>query len=83
MNLGNLLSRLLKEGKIKSQVADNNYLDNLLAAAKRNFEAAALLRDKVDEAAFKLVYDGLLQIGRVIVLSLRLRENYWAMNMVT
>lgn len=68
MNLENLLSRLLKERKIKKQAADINYLDNLLAAAKRNFEAAALLKDKVDEASFKLVYDGLLQIGRVVVL---------------
>lgn len=68
MNLENLLNRLLREGKIKKQVTDINYLDNLLVAANRNFEAAFLLKDKVDEAAFKLVYDGLLQIGRVIVL---------------
>ncbi|MCK4430227.1 MAG: hypothetical protein KAW19_02895, partial [Candidatus Aminicenantes bacterium] len=45
-----------------------NYLNNLLVSAKRNFEAAALVKEKVDEAAFKLVYDGLLQIGRLILL---------------
>lgn len=68
MNLENLLRNLLKEGKLKKQTPDINYLNNLLAAAKRNFDAASLVADKVDEAAFKLVYDGLLQIGRVVVL---------------
>ena len=68
MNLESLLNNLLKEGKLKKQSTDINYLNNLLVAAKRNFEAAVLVKDKVDEAAFKLVYDGLLQIGRVIVL---------------
>ena len=68
MNLKSLLNNLLREGKLKKQNVDISYLDNLLAAAKRNFSAAALLKNKVDEAAFKLVYDGLLQIGRVILL---------------
>ncbi len=40
----------------------------MLDAARRNFEAATIVKGKVDEAAFKLVYDGLLQIGRVILL---------------
>jgi len=68
MNLEKLLSELLKKGKLKKQDADVHFLNDLLLAAKRNFEAAALVRDRVDEAAFKLAYDGLLQIGRVILL---------------
>ena len=68
MNLETTLNNLLKEGKIKKQKTDTAYLNNLLAAAHRNFEAAILLMDKVEEAAYKLVYDGLLQIGRVILL---------------
>ena len=68
MPLENLLNNLLKEGKLKKQDTEMDYLNNLLFAAKRNFEAAALVKSKIDEAAYKLVYDGLLQIGRVIVL---------------
>lgn len=68
MNLGDMLDNLLKEGKIKKQKTDSNYLNNLLQAAYRNFEAAAVLKDKYDEASFKLVYDGLLQISRAVVL---------------
>lgn len=68
MSLENLLHNLLREGKLKKQDTNTDYLNNLLAAAKRNFEAATLIIDRVEEAAFKLVYDGLLQIGRVIVL---------------
>lgn len=68
MNLGNLLNNLIKEGKLKKQKTEIDYLNDLLFAAKRNFEAAVLIKNKVDEAAFKLIYDGLLQIGRVIVL---------------
>lgn len=68
MNLESSLNNLLKEGKLKKQPVGLDYLDSLLAAAKRNFEAAALVKDKIDEAAFKLVYDGLLQIGRIILL---------------
>lgn len=68
MNLEDLLNRLIKEGKLKRQETDIDYLNNLLDAARRNFEAAVLVRKKVDEAAFKLFYDGLLQIGRIILL---------------
>jgi len=68
MSLKNLLNKLIKEGKLKRQDTGIDYLNNLLDAARRNFEAAAIVKGKVDEAAFKLVYDGLLQIGRVILL---------------
>lgn len=68
MSLKNLLYNLQREGKLKAQDTNIDYLNNLLTAAKRNFEAATLIIDSVEEAAFKLAYDGLLQIGRVIVL---------------
>lgn len=68
MSLKDLLNRLIKEGKLKRQETDIGYLNNLLEAARRNFEAAVIVKDKVDEAAFKLFYDGLLQIGRIILL---------------
>lgn len=68
MSLENTLNNLIKAGKLKKQTTGIDYLDGLLAAAKRNFAAATLLKDKIDEAAFKLVYDGLLQIGRVVLL---------------
>jgi len=68
MNLEKSLSELLRKGKLKKQDADIHFLNDLLLAARRNFEAAALVRGKIDEASFKLVYDGLLQIGRVILL---------------
>lgn len=68
MALENLLNDLVREGKLKKQKTGVDYLNDLLFSAKRNFEAAILIKDKVDEAAFKLIYDGLLQIGRVIVL---------------
>lgn len=68
MNLKNLLNRLVREGKLKSQETDIGYIQNLLDAAKRNFAAASLIEGKIDEAAFKLFYDGLLQIGRVILI---------------
>lgn len=68
MNLEGLLNRLVKEGKLRKQDTDIEYLNNLLDSARRNFDAAALVKGKVDEAAFKLVYDGLLQIGRLILL---------------
>lgn len=68
MSLKNLLYKLIKEGKLKRQDTGIDYLNNLLDAARRNFEAAAIVKGKVDEASFKLVYDGLLQIGRVILL---------------
>jgi len=68
MNSGNLFDRLGREGKLRRQKADADYLNALLDAAGRNFEAALVVRGKVDEAAFKLFYDGLLQISRVVVL---------------
>jgi len=68
MSLEDLLNKLIKEGKLKRQDTDIYYLNSLLTAAKRNFDAAALVKKKVEEAAFKLVYDGLLQIGRLILL---------------
>ncbi len=68
MSLKSLLNRLIREGKLKRQETDIVYLQSLLDAAKRNFEAASLIEGKINEAAFKLFYDGLLQIGRVILL---------------
>ena len=57
-----------KDGKLKRQKADIDYLNALLDAARRNFEAALVLRGRIDEASFKLFYDGLLQVSRVVVL---------------
>ncbi len=68
MSLEILLNRLLKAGKLKTQSTNSSYLNNLLHAAERNFKAALLIKDQVDEASFKLFYDGLLQIGRLILL---------------
>lgn len=68
MSLKNLLNRLIREGKLKRQETDIAYVQNLLDAAKRNFAAASLIEGKIEGAAFKLFYDGLLQIGRVILL---------------
>jgi len=68
MGLEESLNRLVKEGKLKKQSTDIAYLNHLLDAARRNFEAASLVKEKVEEAAFKLAYDGLLQIGRTILL---------------
>lgn len=68
MSLKDLLNRLLREGKLRKQDSDIVFLNNLLDAARRNFEAAALIREKANEASFKLIYDGLLQIGRLILL---------------
>ena len=62
------LTRLEREGKLKRQRTGTAYLDELLEAARRNFEAARVVRGRVDEAAFKLFYDGLLQISRAVVL---------------
>ncbi|PIQ07348.1 MAG: hypothetical protein COW72_00765 [Candidatus Nealsonbacteria bacterium CG18_big_fil_WC_8_21_14_2_50_37_10] len=69
MNLKNLLDRLLKEGKIRRQDTDINYLNNLLGSAQQNFLSAKYnLKGCFYETAFKSVYDGLLQISRVILL---------------
>lgn len=62
------LARLEREGKLRRQAADLDYLRDLLAAARRNFVAGRLLLDKADEAAFKLYYDGLLQVSRAVLL---------------
>jgi hypothetical protein len=62
------LVRLEREGKLKRQRTGADYLNDLLEAARRNFEAARVVRGRVDEASFKLYYDGLLQISRVVVL---------------
>lgn len=67
MSLKDLLNRLIKEGKLRKQNSDIVFLNNLLGAARRNFEAAALIKGKVNEASFKLIYEGLLQIGRLIL----------------
>ena len=75
MNSRALFDRLEKEGKLKRQKADADYLNALLDAAGRNFEAALVVRGQVDEAAFKLFYDGLLQISRVILLLNGLRPD--------
>jgi hypothetical protein len=68
MTLENSLARLEREGKLRRQKADLGYLNDLLDAARRNFEAADFIMGKSDEAAFKLFYDGLLQVSRVVVL---------------
>jgi uncharacterized protein (UPF0332 family) len=68
MNSDSFLAKLAREGKLKRQKADLDYLNDMLAAARRNFEASKFVQGKVDEAAFKLIYDGLLQVSRVVVL---------------
>jgi uncharacterized protein (UPF0332 family) len=62
------LDKLLREGKLKRQPTGSQYLSHLLEAAKRNYDAAVLLKGKANEAAFKLVYDALLQISRAVLL---------------
>lgn len=69
MSYGSSLAKLEREGKLRRQEADLDYLESLLAAARRNFDAGRLLLDKAGEAAFKLYYDGLLQVSRAILLS--------------
>lgn len=68
MSSRNFFERLNREGKLKRQQAETDYLNALLDSAGRNFEAALVVRGKIEEAAFKLFYDGLLQISRVVVL---------------
>lgn len=75
MSLEDLLNRFIREGKLKRQQTSIDYLNNLLDSAKNNFEAASLIKGKVDEAAFKLVYDGLLQLSRLILLLNGYRPN--------
>jgi len=68
MSSSKLFERLCKEGKLKPQKADLDYLNAMLDAARKNFDAALAVRAIAEEAAFKLFYDGLLQISRVVVL---------------
>ena len=69
MNLRSLLDKLLKEGKIRKQNTDIDYLNGLLHAAHRNFLSAEYnLKSDFAETAFKSAYDGLLQISRAILL---------------
>jgi len=75
MSSNDLLAKLIRAGKLRTQKADAPYLNDLLEAARRNFEAARLLQGRVDEAAFKLYYDGLLQVGRVVLLQEGLRPD--------
>lgn len=68
MSLKSLLDKLLKEGKIKKQATDVQYMNGLLNAAHNNFLAA---KYNIDggfwDTAFKSAYDGLLQISRVVL----------------
>lgn len=75
MSSNSSLDKLIREGKLRSQKADAPCLNDLLEAAHRNFEAARLLQGRVDEAAFKLYYDGLLQVGRAVLLLNGLRPD--------
>jgi uncharacterized protein (UPF0332 family) len=69
MNLKKLLDKLLKEGKIRKQDTDINYLNGLLNSARQNFSSAKYnLEGGFYETAFKSAYDGLLQISRAILL---------------
>jgi len=69
MNSENSLARLEREGKLKRQNPEIGVMNDLLDGARRNFEAAKIIQGKADEAAFKLYYDGLLQIGRFVILT--------------
>lgn len=69
MTSKSLLADLQREGRLCRQTAAPAQLEGLVEAARRNFEAARTVQGQIDEAAFKLYYDGLLQIGRVVLLS--------------
>lgn len=64
-----MLNKLLREGKIKNQSTTPSQIKRLLKAARMNLKAAEIVRGNIDEAAFKLYYDGLLQIARIILLA--------------
>lgn len=68
MSLEKELNSLLRAGKIKHQGTESAYIEKMLESAHRNFEAAKLVRGEIEEAEFKLIYDGLLQISRAILL---------------
>lgn len=68
-NLENLLEELLRNGKVRKQATDTNYLNGLLNSAHHNFLAAKYNFDGgFMDTAFKSAYDGLLQISRAILL---------------
>jgi uncharacterized protein (UPF0332 family) len=68
MSLESLSNKLLKEGKIKKQDSNVDYLNGLLNSAHQNFSSAKYnLKGCFYETAFKSAYDGLLQISRVIL----------------
>jgi uncharacterized protein (UPF0332 family) len=67
MNSKRFLAELVQAGKLKEQNFDQSSYNNLLRGAKRNFDAALLLLNQADEVAFKCIYEGLLQIGRLIL----------------
>jgi len=46
MSLKDLLDRFTKEGKLKEQKTDIDYLNNLLDSAQKNFEMRKYLQDK-------------------------------------
>ena len=75
MSSNSSLDKLVREGKLRPQRAEAPYLNDLLEAAHRNFEAARVLHGRIDEAAFKLCYDGLLQVSRAVLLQEGLRPD--------
>jgi len=75
MSSNSSLDKLVREGKLRPQTAAAPYLNDLLNAAHRNFEAARVLHGRIDEAAFKLYYDGLLQVSRAVLLLEGLRPD--------
>lgn len=75
MSSDDRLDELVKAGKLRPQTAEAPYLNDLLEAARRNFEAGRLLQGRVHEAAFKLYYDGLLQVSRAVLLLAGLRPD--------
>jgi len=75
MNSGNLLNDLVRTGKLKRQNTNSEYLNSMIDSAKRNYDAAIMVSGKIDEAAFKLIYDAMLQIGRVVLLINGYRPN--------
>jgi len=69
MNSESLLNNLIKQGKLKKQNTSLEYLDGLLMASNENFTAAKKILDQeLHVVAFKTVYDGILQIARVVLL---------------
>jgi uncharacterized protein (UPF0332 family) len=69
MSLKSLLEELERKGKLKRQAPKTDYLNSLLYAAHRNFLAAGKTVSSFEEAAFRLAYDGLMQISRAVLLA--------------